>query len=40
VRHDREEATAKARAADPDDWLTLALDHHDKMRAASAPRAV
>jgi hypothetical protein len=32
---DRAEATAKARAAAaPGDWLSLALDHHDKIRAA------
>jgi hypothetical protein len=32
---DRNEATAKARAAaEPDDWLSLALDHHDQIRAA------
>jgi hypothetical protein len=39
---DRSEATAKARAAaEPGDWLSLALDHHDQIRAAfeSARRA-
>lgn len=33
----RADATAKARAAaEPGDWLTMALDHHDLIRAAFA----
>lgn len=33
----RAEATAKARAAaDSGDWLSMALDHHDRIRAAFA----
>lgn len=33
----RAEATQKAReAASPDDWLSLALDHHEQIRAAFA----
>lgn len=33
----RAEATAKARAAaEPGDWLSLALDHHDQIRQAFA----
>ena len=33
----RAEATQKARAAaSPGDWLSLALDHHDQIRAAFA----
>lgn len=32
---DRAEATAKARAAaEPGDWLSMALDHHDQIRQA------
>ena len=33
----RAEATEKARAAsEPDDWLSMALDHHDRIREAFA----
>lgn len=33
----RAEATSKARAAaDPGDWLSIALDHHDRIREAFA----
>lgn len=35
TEEDRAEATAKARAAASDgDWLSMALDHHDQIRAA------
>ena len=35
TEEDRAEATAKARAAaSPGDWLSMALDHHDQIRAA------